>query len=269
MIDKPIDYSQLSLWGKCPRLWYYKYIKGMDFEMHPSASWSSILIHKPIELWWKDKPWYWNKLWDEFVTGRKGVVDDFYTLELAQLAIEEWMREHGNDKEKYEFIAAEGVRPVAAVPGFVTKPDLVVRRKSDGLKFVRDTKAKKYDNEALLFDRQFLGQVLGYEADGFSRDLILITHTKKEGFDINVQRDEVEVPQDLLDEWVDDTKLTMEFMRMCVERGVYPKFSPDGCFPFPRIKCPAVDFCPMGKLREEAIERFPKKNPYDYLEEKE
>ena len=264
-MDFPIDYSQISLFMKCPMLWRYRYLMGLDLGVHPSASWSKHLIHKPLEKWWLGEDWDWDQLWDRYVTERRGIVDPFYTLDLARAGITGWLKKFSGDRENYELISTEKVVPVPQVPGFVTKPDLVLRRKRDGRVFVKDFKTSRYEKEALLFDRQFLGQVLGYNANGFSRDFFLLKNTKKDGVVVEVTRDEEEVSGDLLDEWAKEAMMVMAMMEMTVATGVFPKNAPDSCFPFPRIKCEMVDYCAMGGLREVALEGFPKKDPLGYL----
>lgn len=265
-MKKPLDtvsYSQIALYTRCPMLWYYEYVVGLPSTKHPSADWSSLLVHKPIELWWKGETFDWQELWDKYVERNEGVLDPFYNLDHAQAVFVKWVREFGfDDKEEYELISAETIYQVKEIPGFVTKPDYLLKRKTDGMLVVRDVKTSKYESELLRFDRQFVGQVLGTGAEVFQRDSILMSEVGKAGskkFKVEVFRDEEVIPDDLKREWIIETNLTVGMMYSSLMNRVYPKHAPNACFQFPRNPCERIQLCEVGELRQEILKGMMKK----------
>lgn len=83
MYEKPISYSGLSLYRKCPRAWHDVYVLGNRKESGAAAS-RGTRIHKALDAWFKDLTPYPHgdpfKTWGTYMFNRKnetGTISEF------------------------------------------------------------------------------------------------------------------------------------------------------------------------------------------------
>jgi hypothetical protein len=263
------DYTQLSLFTMCPMKYWYIYRMGMEDKVGDAALFSSALLHPAISAWHLGEELKWDEWFKAFVESAKFPDMQIHTLEMAKLVYGTYVKQYASDRDEYEVVVSE---VAASVPldedRWVSKPDVVLRRKSDGLIGVDDLKASGWQigQELLPFDRQFLGQVKLVGAQWMRKTHVYLMKPLKTrpGPRCEITRSEHRVSEELLREWEQEIEMQMLWMKLCEVTGVWPKHSPGACTAFMK-HCEFEKVCMAGKLRGKLVEGAEKVDARAYL----
>ena len=286
-LKQGMDASQEVLFSLCPRKYFYVYEQGLKDEMGLAALFSKHLIHAALAIQYASlnlllSPYPdLDKLWENYIAeaGEGARMDSFYTLDLAQRALDKYAFDGYlvRDREEFDVVEVEAVksRRLNDELSWISKPDVVLSHKEIGTIYPLDFKTSKYAPKGLsikrvpdytrdiLFDRQFLGQVWITRGEGH-----ITRHFKLGVNDITISEQRLDsIPEVLLKEWEEERKEVLTLKEKYRTIGVWPKNAPQACYNFGYV-CPFLRLCNVGIEASAAIAEWIEKcDPYAYLKE--
>jgi hypothetical protein len=278
-----IDHSRLERWEQCPRKYKYEYVDNMYRESSYDAEFGN-LLHKLLGEWylkgpsWNPDQSFLNRIWNQFLdvcynapspqANRAAV----FTLEHAMRAFAAYKERYAPDFETYDVVDSETLYFREIMPGvlWVSKPDLILRRKGDQQLVTLDFKHSvwEFNRNLLSFDRQFVGQSFAAESKWMIK-VFFHSQTPLPGRTgapvVRIYRDVEPADGELASEWLNETIMMIKPILEAKQTGVYPKRAPRACMDFNRL-CQFAEICQIGKIAGQImIDAREKTNPNDYL----
>lgn len=252
-MTRPYSHTSLSLAQLCLRRWYYRYELGLKEPPSLAASYSTWMIHKPVEAWvshGSDPSVDWEALYEDWWQGLRLELDlepDFedglYNMANAKKALGLYVK----NPIPGEVLAVESRSEPMSLPNgqtYISIPDFLVRNER-GLSTVDIKMTSKFKQDPLSpFDDQFLGQAIPLGADGFYR--VTIMGDKKSGKISLLEPEWQPVDEVLKQEWIEETCELIDH----VERNRNGQYAPwpkngEACYSFGR-ECPHRGRCELG-----------------------
>lgn len=272
---RPYSHTSLSLAQLCLRRWYYRYELGIKEPPSLPASYSTWMIHKPIETWvtfGSDPSVDWEASYGEWWSGLRGELDlpdDFddplYNLANAKRALGLYVK---NPIPGKVLAVEERSEPMALPNGesYISIPDFLIRNER-GLSTVDIKMTSRFSQKPLSpFDDQFLGQAIPLGADGFYR--VTIMGDKGTGKLTMLTPEWQPVDEVLKQEWIRETVEWTDIIgRLTMGGGVagggeicdlgggsessWPK-NGEACYAFGR-ECPHRGRCEIGLVGKKGL----------------
>lgn len=252
MKDWTYSHTQLDLYDLCCRRYYYRYVLGLREPPSIPASYSTWMLHRPVEAWVQyglDPSVDWGETftgyWAEFVTELDLPLDfddPLYNVKNAKAMLAQWI---ANPIEgKVSGVESRGGATFPSGAKYVSIPDFVIENER-GLSTVDLKMTSGWKVSPLSpFDDQFLGQAIPLGADGFYR--VTFQGDKKSGKVAMLPPEWQPVDPVLRAEWLDDTNQAMDLIEQDRRRvrGGWRKKG-NACHAFGR-ECPYVGRCQIG-----------------------
>lgn len=270
----PVSFSQIEKWEQCHRKWAYYYLDKLESPKSWASEFSSALIHPVLSRWYVDngKPTDidWMKLWHDYISvigqipPSSKADTQIYTLRTAQTHLGLYMDQYKLDFDMYDTVSSEEMffKIIPGVSKFVylSKPDVLLQRKTDKKKVTLDFKHSKWDINADLssFDRQFLGQAWVTDAKFMMKTHMQTKYTIKTDSEYITKRSHEPVDDDQMKEFVEELQMKCDQIAMAKAKNVFPKHAPKACNDF-RKPCEYIDLCRVGSGRQSMIEFLPKR----------
>lgn len=249
----PYSHTSLSLAQLCLRRWYYRYELGLKEPPSLAASYSTWMIHKPVEAWvsyGQDRAVDWEASyedwWREMLTELHlppDFEDGLYNLPNAKRALALYVRNPIPGK----VLAVESRSEPMSLPNgqtYISIPDFLIQNER-GLSTVDIKMTSGFKQDPLSpFDDQFLGQAIPLGADGFYR--VTIMGDKKSGKISLLEPEWQPVDPVLAAEWQDETTALTGLLER-LQGGsecIWPK-NGEACHAFGR-ECPHIGRCVLG-----------------------
>lgn len=270
-----IDNSRLATYQACPQLFDYEYNYELGDESGHEARFSTWMIHKPVQEWWRAKGDYkpnWQELMAKWAPTAEDMLKDKYnnyTASSAKLLYDQYVERRVDDLQEYEAIEIEVYRTKELSPELKpwgAKTDIVLRHDATGGIHTLEIKASKWDYilTGLNFNRQVLGQIFTCKADKGLVDFFHLAGKKS-----SYMRFEIEPSSDEMLQWHKSSILELRQLDLSYKLDIWPQRA-DSCRRFNRV-CPFLDLCNLGGSSvdevKELIKGMPKKDSLAYLEE--
>lgn len=278
-----VDHSRLERWEQCPRKYKHEYVDQLERERSYDAEFGTVL-HKILGAWYLNGPtWipsdrFLNQIWTEFhdavfaAAAPPANRNAVFTLDHALRAFQAYRDRYQPDFETYEVVDSETLYFREIIPNvlWVSKPDLVLRRKGDQQLATLDFKHSvwEFNRNLLAFDRQFVGQAFAAQSQWMIK-AFFHSQTPAPGRSgsptVRIYRENEPADGELTEEWLEETKLMLKPILEAKQTHVYPKRAPRACMDFNR-PCPFAEICNVGKRAGQIlIDAREKTNSNDYL----
>jgi hypothetical protein len=271
----PVSFSQIEKWEQCHRKWSYYYIDKLESAKSWASEFSSALIHPALAKWYLTGGTRlavneWDELWENYINvvgqipSSSKADTEIYTLRNAIQHIGIYVERYEPDFDMYDTVSSEEMffKIVPDVDKFVylSKPDVLLARKTDKKKVTLDFKHSKWDINAGLspFDRQFLGQAWVTGAEFMMKTHMQTKYTVKNGFEHITNRSHEPVDDDQMTEFVTELQLKCDQIASAKRRNTFPKHAPKACNDFHK-PCEYIDLCRVGSSRKSMMEFLPKR----------
>lgn len=277
-----IDNSRLSEYQACPQLYDYKYNHELGDESGHAARFSTFMIHKPVQEWWRHGGDYspnWQELMGKWAPSTEDMLKDKYnnySASSAKLLFDQYVEQRKDDLEIYRVIEIEVYRTRKIIKGYKpwgSKTDIVLQYIGDGMHIgselklhTLEIKASKWDYilTGMNFNRQVLGQIYTCEAEKGLVDFFYLNGKKSQYMRFEIEPNESEMRQ-----WHNDRALEFEQMKLSESHNIWPR-NASSCRRFNQV-CPFLELCDLGgsgePLVQQRISEMPKRNSLAYLEE--
>lgn len=245
-----IDNSRLSDFETCPQLFDYKYNYELADESGHAARFSTFMIHKPVQAWWRAGGDYkpdWKGLMAQWApTAEDMIADKFnaYTASTAELLFNQYVERTTELLDEYKFIEAEvyKTKPIGNIEQlWGSKTDIVLWHKATECKHVFEIKASKYNYilVGLNFNTQVLGEMFVNDACKGVVEFFWL-NGKKSSF----IRFELEPSAEEMNKWKKDTFFRVTNMYAAKVLNTYPRRE-SSCKRFNK-ECKFLDICNLG-----------------------
>jgi hypothetical protein len=233
------------------RRWYYRYELRLREPPSLAASYSTWLIHKPMEAWvsyGQDRAVDWEASYEDWWQGLRmelGLEPDFedvlYNLPNARKALALYVQ---NPIPGKVLAVEERSEPMRLPNGqtYISIPDFLIDNER-GLSTVDFKMTSRFKQPPLSpFDDQFLGQAITFGATGFYR--VTFMGDKKNGKISMLEPEWQPVDSILAAEWLRETDAWATQIETARASGVWPKDG-EACHAFGK-ECPHVGRCELG-----------------------
>lgn len=270
-----VSHTQLELFEECARRYQYVYRLGLEKRVGVAAIFSRELVHKPLASLYRDEPLDWTALWDAYAEkyGLDALAGPPYTLAVAQACYEQYAERFlESDRAQYAFQPPEQMRFLtvkAHLPSgeeqevlYLSVPDVVLVDRQTGEATPLDFKTSKRPSPVLPtpLNRQFVGQAMAVGACRYIVAVFTLGATKSGRPHVELVRHEVELTEDLMEEWQAEMTSSVLEIAQADRTGVWRKQAPKACWSYGE-RCAYINLCEAGALRHGMIENWPKQPP--------
>lgn len=273
--QESVDNSRLSTYKACPELFNYKYNYHLGDESGHAARFSTYMIHKPVQEWWRNGGEYkpnWQELMALWKPSSEDMLKDKYNAYTASTATQlfnQYIEQRRDDLKEYEVSEIEVYRTRLLQEGLKpwgSKTDIVLVYQANKVIHTLEIKASKWDYilTGMNFNRQVLGQIYACEAEKGLVDFFHLAGKKSQ-----YMRFEIEPSIDELEQWRRERVIELKQMELSYITDVWPRDA-GSCRRFNQL-CPFLNLCDMGGSSEpmvqKMIEGMDKVDSLAYLEE--
>lgn len=239
---RPVEsYSSLSTYQTCPKLYDFVYNQGIKPDDETlAAKFGTWMVHEPITQWYAARSDYWpifDDLWAKVAPTEEELANKrnkSYSIKTARFLWQEYTQRFRRDFDDYEILPVEEYKVVG---WYGSKPDMVFKRRADGVVLTHDLKSSKWDAilDGAEFNNQFLGQMYVW---GTLEGMVTLINPET----LTIERIPIKVSQSVMDGFRAELEMRRFQIAASEAAGCWPRNAPQSCRPYNR-DCPLKGVC--------------------------